>query len=86
MREKFRLIMIVITILNINNICCQVTFQNLNNLPNTIEVKAPEFNTEKKYFFIIDTFNKNLVIQDLRKSKKDINRVPCTLFKQFFCC
>lgn len=71
MKEKILLVIIILTMLNINDIVGQEVFQNLNNLPNTIEVKAPEFNTEKKYYFKFDSFQNVLLIQDLRKSKKD---------------
>lgn len=69
MRKKIILILIISSALNINFLRGQNSILNLNNLPTTIEVRAPEFNTEIKYFFKIDMFQNNLIIQDLRKSK-----------------
>ena len=50
------------------NLIFSQNFQNLNNLPPTVEVKAPNFNTLKSYFFKVDTLKNNLIIQDLRSS------------------
>ena len=69
MREKIKLIFALIFIININFLFGQ-DFQILNNLPSTKEVKAPEFNTSKTYYFKVDSSNKTLIIQDLRSSKK----------------
>ncbi len=54
----------------VNLVCAQDVFFDINSLPVTKEVKAPEFNTVKEYFFKIDSVNNKLIIQDLRKSKK----------------
>ena len=70
MRKIIILVLIISSTLNLNLLRGQNSILKLNNLPTTIEVKAPEFNTEKKYFFKIDKFQNNLIIQDLRKSKK----------------
>lgn len=43
-------------------------FQYLNHLPHTNQVKAPNFNTIKSFFFKVDTLKNNLIIQDLRSS------------------
>ena len=69
MRKKITLLLTIV-LLSINSIESQDMLQNLNNLPTTIEVRAPEFNTEIKYFFKIDTSKNNLIIQDIRKSKE----------------
>jgi hypothetical protein len=69
MREKIKLIFALTFIININLLFGQ-DFQILNNLPPTIEVKAPEFNTLKTYYFKVDSINNNLIVQDLRSSKK----------------
>lgn len=46
----------------------QSKFDSLDKLPNTLEVDAPEFNTEKKFIFRVDTIKNKLYIQDLRVS------------------
>lgn len=69
MRKEFILILTVLLLLHFNDIKGQNLFQKLNELPPTIEVRAPQFNTEKKYFFKIDRATNNLIIQDIRKSK-----------------
>jgi len=69
MKKEFTLILSIFILLNINTLRGQNIFKNLNNLPTTIEVKAPEFNTVTKYFIKIDKTKKTLFIQDVRKSK-----------------
>ncbi len=69
MRKKIIIPLIITSVLNLSLLRGQNSILKLNNLPTTIEVKAPEFNTEKKYFFKIDKFQNNLIIQDLRRSK-----------------
>lgn len=69
MRREITSFLIVLLLLNINYVIGQDIFQKLNELPATIEVRAPEFNTEKKYFFKINTDKNILIIQDLRTSK-----------------
>lgn len=62
--------LITLLVLNIYSVKGQDIFSNINNLPAANEVKAPVFNTIKKYFFKIDSINNKLIIQDLRKSKE----------------
>lgn len=69
MRKKIRLIFALTFFININLLFGQ-DFQILNDLPSTNEVRAPEFNTKKTYFFKVDTKNKKLIVQELRSSKK----------------
>ncbi len=68
MREKIKLIFALTFLININLLFGQ-NFQILNNLPATNEVRAPEFNTLKTFYFKVDSINNNLIIQDLRSSK-----------------
>jgi len=42
--------------------------EKLNALPPSIVVRAPEFDIEKKFIFSIDSINKVLIIQELRRS------------------
>lgn len=67
--KKITFVLITFLALHGNILVAQNSNLNLNDLPPTLEVKAPEFDTEKKYIFKIDLFQNNLVIQDLRKSK-----------------
>ncbi|WP_139959596.1 hypothetical protein [Flavicella sediminum] len=69
--KKTLFLLFVLLSLNINYLIGQNSILKLNNLPPTIEVNAPEFKTEKIYHFKIDTFQNNLIIQDLRKSKNN---------------
>jgi len=69
MSRKIQLIFALTFITNFNLLFAQ-DFQILNNLPPTIEVRAPEFNISKIYYFKVDTLNNNLIIQDLRSSKQ----------------
>lgn len=69
MRKNILLIFVLTFIINCNHLFGQ-EFQLLNDLPPTIEVRAPEFNTLKTYYFKVDTLNKKLIIQDLRSSQK----------------
>ena len=68
MRKKIKFLLALTLLININLLIGQ-DFQILNNLPPTIEVKAPVFNTLKRYYFKVDSVKNNLIIQDLRISK-----------------
>lgn len=68
MRKKIKLLLALTLLININLLISQ-NFQIFNNFPPTIEVKAPVFNTLKKYYFKVDPKRNNLIIQDLRISK-----------------
>lgn len=69
--NKQLLFLTILSLLNIKYLRGQDLLNKLNDLPTTSEVRAPEFNTVKKYFFKIDSTKNNLVIQDIRKSKDD---------------
>lgn len=69
MKIEIKLLIFIVIGFNIHSIKSQNDLQKFNQLPHTIEVRAPEFNTEKKYFFKMDTINHSLIIQDLRMSK-----------------
>lgn len=60
-----------ITLISVNISYSQNKFESLNLLPTTLEVNAPQFNTEKKYIVTIDSLHGSLLIQDLRRSKKN---------------
>lgn len=63
-------LILLLLLFNLEICLAQAIFDTLNNLPNTIEVKAPEFNTEKKFVFRVDSIRKKLYIQDIRISSK----------------
>lgn len=65
--KKEKLLLIIAFLISIKTLLSQ-NFQLLNNLPPTIEVQTPEFKTQKKYYFKVDSKTNNLVIQDLRSS------------------
>lgn len=46
----------------------QKFLDRLNALPPSIVVKAPEFDVDKKFIFNIDSLNKVLIIQDIRRN------------------
>lgn len=69
MKFEARILLTLLLPFTIYSLKGQNIYQKLNDLPETIEVRAPEFNTEKKYFFKIDPIKNSLVIQDIRKSK-----------------
>ncbi|MFD0932104.1 hypothetical protein ACFQ0R_05755 [Psychroflexus salinarum] len=68
MKPNFRLIFTFILAIKFSCFFGQ-NFKTLNNLPPTIEVRAPEFNTSKTFYFKVDSIHNNVIIQDLRSSK-----------------
>ena len=64
----FSTLLIVLLLFNLEYGCAQSAFYSLDDMPNTIEVNEPEFNTEKKYSFRVDTIKNKLYIQDIRLS------------------
>ncbi|QCX39231.1 hypothetical protein FF125_12585 [Aureibaculum algae] len=64
----FSTLLNVLLLFNLEYGCAQSAFYSLDDMPNTIEVNAPEFNTEKKYSFRVDTIKNKLYIEDIRLS------------------
>lgn len=66
--KYFSILVILLLLFNLEYSLAQSNFDSLDELPNTLEVGAPEFDTEKKYSFRVDTIKKKLYIQDIRVS------------------
>ncbi|WP_445752775.1 hypothetical protein [Polaribacter sp.] len=64
-----KIFLIVISTLFSIQIFGQKDLELLNKLPETEEIRAPEFNTVAKYNICVDSLYKKIYIQDIRKSR-----------------
>ena len=68
MKPKILVAVFFFILINIGHVFGQIDFSALNDLPVTLEVKAFDFNTVKKYSVVVDTVRNKLYILDKRMS------------------